>query len=67
MQWSQGCVDDPLRQTLLPVQVDAMKSQAAWGYLNDPASQRVITESLYGEGVTPEAIAEFAKAYRENP
>jgi hypothetical protein len=65
-QWSQG-MDEALSQTLLPAQVDALRSRAAWGYLNDPESQRVIAESLYGEGITPEVLATLAQAYRDIP
>jgi len=55
-----------INESFIPAQAQALRSEAAWSYLNDPASQRVIAEQLYGQGVTPELISSLVAAYREN-
>lgn len=57
---------DAVGQSFVPDQVKALKSEAAWSYLQDPVSQRMIVETVF-PGVTPELIQEFAAAYQIDP
>jgi len=65
-KWS-GEMWQAVSQSLVPAQVDALRSQAAWDYLIDPASAATIAKDLYGEKMTPELLKEFAVAYERDP
>lgn len=65
-RWS-GETWQAMNQSFLPEQVSALKSEAAWSFLQDPASQRVIVSDLYGQDVTPELLQTLIQAYRTDP
>lgn len=65
-RWGAEMFQD-LGQVLMPPQMHALKSQAAWAYINHPESAGVITQSLYGEGVTPTLLESLVAAHRADP
>lgn len=70
--WSEGMWGS-MRQSMLPTQVEGLRAEAAWSYINDPVGVRQITQALYGaEGQQlpadlPDVIREFVTAYLADP
>lgn len=70
--WSEGMWGS-MKQSMLPTQVEGLRAEAAWSYINDPVGVRQITQALYGaEGQQlpanlPDVIKEFVAAYVADP
>lgn len=56
-----------LEGSLVPAQVKALRDEAAWSYLLDPGSAKVIAESLYGDGTTPDLLRDLVQAFKVDP